>query len=652
VSTSPDTENRAPQQGPNDPPRRVRRRWPWVLGVIALALVLVVALFDWNMLRGPAERMASRNLGRDVQIGHLDVQLRGLTPRVVLTDVTVANADWAGPEPMLRAREFSFRVRLTTLFGDRIVLPHVGLREGEARLVRDADGRANWVFRDPEDEQERGLDVRSLSFDNAQIAYRDALHEVEADIRAEPLQDGPYATRVEFVGSWREGGPFKGTADTGSVLSLHDSAEPFPVRLTASAGKTSVQAEGEIADITKLSHIDADFAIKGPSLSDLYRTLRVALPDTPPYDLRGRLRLKGDTYTYSEFKGTIGKSDVAGEATYELREPRPMLTMELKSQRLNLADLGPVVGTDREPGERVLPRADFEAEKLTAMDADVRLSAARLQVQAKVPFEDFEVHALLNDGVLRLEPLRFGFAGGNINGTVVLDASQDPLAGKANLDLQRLQLARLMPEVDPAKLSTGSLGGQVRLTGRGSSVAALLGSANGSITAAMSGGRVSELGVWLVALHGGELIPLLFGGDRPTEIRCAAAAFDVKGGVAHVDTFVFDTDEVLIGGEGSVNLREERLDLTLHPEPKKPGILSLRGPVHITGTFSDPDFGVSGQTIARGVGAAALALINPLLALIPMIETGPGEDVHCRRVLQSVGGAVQPVRPPDHRRAA
>ena len=69
--------------------------------------------------------------------------------------------------------------------------------------------------------------------------------------------------------------------------------------------------------------------------------------------------------------------------------------------------------------------------------------------------------------------------------------------------------------------------------------------------------------------------------------------------------------------------------------------MSLRGPVHITGTFRDPDFGVSGQTIARGVGAAALALINPLLALIPMIETGPGEDVHCRRVLQSVGGAVR-----------
>jgi uncharacterized protein involved in outer membrane biogenesis len=487
------------------------------------------------------------------------------------------------------------------------------------------------------------VQVRTLSLDDARVSIRDAVTDVEADLRGSTQQDERYPTRVEFTGRWREGGPFKGVAETGSVLSLHDSADPFPIRLSGTAGKTSVDAEGEVADITQLKHIDADFAIAGPTLANLYPTLGLALPDTPPYKVRGRLKRDGNTYTYSEFKGTIGGSDIAGDATYVLREPRPMLTATLKSQRLNLADLGPLVGAGRDaaPDGPVLPRAEFNVEKLTTMDADVQLTAGRLHLETKVPFEDFHARARLNDGVLQLDPLRFGFAGGDLAGTVTLDANQQPLAGKANVDLQRVRLARLMPDIDKAKLSTGTLGGQVRLAGRGNSVGALLGSANGTITAGMAGGRVSELGVWLVALHGGELLPLLFGGDRPTEIRCAAAAFDVKGGVATVDTFVFDTDEVLIGGEGTISLREERLDLTLHPQPKEPGILSLRGPVHVRGTFRDPDFGVSGQTIARGVGAAALALINPLLALIPMIETGPGEDVHCRRLLESVGGAVR-----------
>jgi hypothetical protein len=36
---------------------------------------------------------------------------------------------------------------------------------------------------------------------------------------------------------------------------------------------------------------------------------------------------------------------------------------------------------------------------------------------------------------------------------------------------------------------------------------------------------------------------------------------------------------------------------------------------------------------ARGVGAALLGLVNPLLALAPFIETGPGKDSDCARLL-------------------
>ena len=169
----------------------------------------------------------------------------------------------------------------------------------------------------------------------------------------------------------------------------------------------------------------------------------------------------------------------------------------------------------------------------------------------------------------------------------------------------------------------------------------MLATSDGTISAGMAGGRVSELGVWLVNLHGGELIPLLFGGDRPTQIRCGAVSFAVDDGLATMGIFVFDTDESNIKGSGTVNLGTERFDITLEPQPKKAGILSLRGPVHIHGTFRNADFGLSGQTIGRGLGAVALALINPALALIPMIETGPGQNADCQAALASVSGALK-----------
>jgi uncharacterized protein involved in outer membrane biogenesis len=93
--------------------------------------------------------------------------------------------------------------------------------------------------------------------------------------------------------------------------------------------------------------------------------------------------------------------------------------------------------------------------------------------------------------------------------------------------------------------------------------------------------------VWLINLQGGELLRLLLGGDRQTRIRCGAFAMDVKGGIGALELFVFDTQEARIDGKGEVDLRSERFSLVLHPEPKKPGILSLRGPVTIDGTFRD-----------------------------------------------------------------
>lgn len=615
-------------------------------------------------------------MGRTVTIGQLDVRLYRLTPNVVLSDVTVGNAGWAGSQPMGRARELMFNVRLLSLLTDEIVIPHLRLTAGEVGFVRDAQGRANWRFRDPAQPRRRNVRVLTLAVDDVRVAYRDALNDLSADLHGETRKEGRYETRVGFNGRWR-GGAFEGVADTGSVLSLRGSTQPFPMRIVGKAGATRLRAEGEVADITRFRHIDAVFAISGPSLASLYEVLKVALPDTPPYQAVGRLKRDDDIYAYEDFKGTIGSTDVAGSAKYVLREPRPMLTADLRSDKLDIADLGPIVGVDSAragappaarqtaggaankangavdrakagqrtaaavPGGRVLPDRPFNFEKLNSMDADVRLTAASLRFPGQVPLRDFATRARLDSGVLTLEPLNFAFAGGDVVARIVLDARDKPLAGSVSADFKRVKLKQLFPALDKLQQSAGSVGAQVRLDGRGDSVAALLGSANGSVAAGMAGGRVSELAVWLVNLHGGELIPLLFGGDRPTPIRCAAAALEVRNGVGQLSTFVFDTEESRITATGGVDFRNERLDVTLRPEAKKPGLLSIRGPIHLRGTFRDPDLMVAPQSIARGLGAIALGVVNPILALLPLIETGPGEDTNCRAVLEPVKGAVR-----------
>ncbi len=81
------------------------------------------------------------------------------------------------------------------------------------------------------------------------------------------------------------------------------------------------------------------------------------------------------------------------------------------------------------------------------------------------------------------------------------------------------------------------------------------------------------------------------------------------------------------------------------PKPKQPGILSLRTPVRVYGSFRNPDYELDkGQLMLRAGGAIALALVNPLAALLPLIETGPGTDTDCARLLAPVRGATQQAR--------
>ena len=637
-----------------------KRRWPWVLGSIAVVLVVFTAIFDWNWFRGPLERYLTESSGRQVTIGVLDVEF-ARAPRVVLTDIAIENAPWAGDAPLVALRELIVSVSLPSLFTNHIVLPHLGLTDGQLNLVRDKDGRANWKLRKSNEPETRTFEVGSLVLNNAKLSLRDAVQNIEVDATGVSRVDGPYEAHVTLSGRWR-GTAFEGTADTGGVLALRESSEPFPMRLSLRVGRTSIKAEGQMGGVWNLKRIDAKVSVSGPSLATLYPTLPLALPDTPPYRISGHLIRNGDVYTYENFSGVIGNTDLAGDARYELRQPRPMLTAALKSRSLDLADLGPLVGLPRRqdagatapaagkgrpppaklPSGKFFPDNDFNLEKLNAMDADVRLNAGTLKIPEQIPLENFFTHLKLKEGVLVLDPLDFGFAGGDIVATITLDARSNPIAAKAALDLRRVRLGQLFPTLETLRnTSTGSLGQQIRLSGRGNSVADMLATSNGTIIAGMAGGRVSELGVWLINLHGGELIPLLFGGDRPTQIRCGAVGIDVKNGLGTVQLLVLDTDESRIDGSGTINLATEQFDITLDPRPKRPGILSLRGPVHIYGTFRNADFKVSGQTIGRGLSAVALGVVNPLLALIPLIETGPGQNADCRAVLAPVSSAVK-----------
>jgi AsmA protein len=130
------------------------------------------------------------------------------------------------------------------------------------------------------------------------------------------------------------------------------------------------------------------------------------------------------------------------------------------------------------------------------------------------------------------------------------------------------------------------------------------------------------------------------------KLNCAVADFGVAGGRMQARALVLDTAANTLVGSGSVNLADETLDLTLTPRTKVSSLVALRSPIHVTGRFDKPVVTVdSGRLAARGAGALLLGLVNPLLALIPLFETGPGTESECARLVSEARAALPKTKP-------
>jgi AsmA protein len=276
----------------------------------------------------------------------------------------------------------------------------------------------------------------------------------------------------------------------------------------------------------------------------------------------------------------------------------------------------------------------FESDRWDSIDADVRIKAGSIRQPKQLPLEHLNAHILMRDKVLTLEPLEFGIAGGKIAGQVKLDGQKEPIAAVANLRVQDLSLPKLFPTIKEGQASIGDINGLVELAGRGDSVAQMLGAANGKVGLYLDGGKISRFMMELVALDLWGVARVKMEGDEPVGIRCAIADFGVKDGLMNTNAFVFDTDVVNVEGEGTINLKSEQLDLKLNPHPKDRSIASLNSPLYVRGTFGEPKFAPDWKRLgSKGVGALAMGLVNPLLAVLPLLQEGKDKESPCAALI-------------------
>ncbi len=621
------------------------------LSLIA-AVVIFLLLFDWNWLRGPAGRWASEKYDREIALqGELDVNLFSWTPSVIVRDLKFGGPDWARERDTANVERIEARFRLRKLFAGQVEMPLLSITRASVVLISTEDGRRSWDLEPDKPDDGEGLQlplINQLIIQDGRVSLdvqdRDITLEAAVTAReAATAQDGESGFLLSGEGSVN-GSPLTLKIEGGPFVNIRRD-RPYHFEATLAGARSRLVADGAITRPFDFGRFNATLSLQGQDLNDLYLLTGVTLPSTPPYRLSGALTRDDGLWTFNEFSGRVGGSDLSGDMRIQTGE-RLTVTADLRSQRLDIDDLIAMLGGDTRtnaagtetttvstggaPG-KLLPDATLQVDRLRTMDGTLSYRAVSVKAN-DLDIRTVRLDAVLKDGILDLDPVSFAFNRGELNGTARINATRDRPYSAIDFRLAGYPLESIIPAKGGVAPIVGRALGRARLEGPGASIHDFAAASRGSISLVVPQGELRTAFAELLGVNDSAGLTRLLRGDQSrSTIRCGVADFEVSGGVGRAKTLVVDTDVVLATGTGSINLGAETLDLRIDGESKRPRLLRLWTPITVRGPLTAPNVGVdAGSLITQGGAVGVLAaVIAPVAALFAFVDPGLAKDANC-----------------------
>ena len=637
------------------------------VGTLIVLLVLVLLLFDWNAFRGPLAHLIAARLDRPVSIARLHVVLFSSRPYAELSGIKVGNPSWAGGGQMATIERLRLDFAWAPLLKAQIVLPRVEVTKPDLYLFSNAQGRANWLFGTAVPPPRRSASeqstvarknnqptrlplLRSLYIDSGRLRMIDQQRKL--------MFTGTVATQQPGA---KAGQPFElqGSGDlnekpfdlqvAGGPLVWAESHKPYPFDVEVNADGTRASARGVVPRPFDLGELDVTLSVAGNDLGDLYYLTGLALPNTPPYRLSGRLVRHGTQFDFRDVSARMGKSDLSG--TIGIHMPavgRPVVNADLLAHVLDLHDAAAAFGASKahETSPLLLPTATLQFNRVRAMDASVRFRAERIAA-GKLPLRKVDAHVKLDHGVLDIAPFAVTFPFGQLGGTARLDATAAVARAAIDVRLSNVQLSQFKPAKSQTPPIEGQLMGRMQLAGTGDSVHDVASSANGTVTFVIPHGELQQAFAELTGIDIAKGLGLLLTKkQKQTPINCGVADFGTREGVATVQALIVDTGDVMITGSGNINLRNEHIDLSIHGDPKKLRFFQLKTPILIGGTLRHPKVGLkAGNAVGQAAVATVLGtLATPFAAIAAFVDPGLNKNVNCSALLRGAQQRGAPLK--------
>ena len=363
----------------------------------------------------------------------------------------------------------------------------------------------------------------------------------------------------------------------------------------------------------------------GPDADELQPLLKLALPPEP-FSLQARLAGSTEAFELTALEAQLGQSRAGGNLAFSLGAIR-RIAGRLESPVL---DLSHWTGKpdESQPAPASAERQAFVFDDTAVaritdygVELDLDLSVAELDL-GNSRIHDLELGAKLADKRLELSPFSLrGASGGLLSGRATLDDRGDTPRLELELFGQDLRLGLAAIEgQDSSTLPSTEI--HLQLAGNGATQREMASGLNGKLRLYQGPGLIAAASVqvlfsdFLTELS--KLLNPFAEKTAYTQLDCTVAAADIVDGVATVGPVVFNTRQITIFSDGSIDLRTERLDLSFNTKPRQGLGLStgvvINPFIKVGGRLAEPAIELDPKGAAVSGGAAVATAGLTLLA--------------------------------------
>lgn len=610
---------------------------------VVMALALTVVLLAGLVLLLPGEKVArlaadqlEAQTGRQLGLGGKVSFTFWPTLGVKADAVTLSNADWAGPEPMLRAERVTIGVAAADLLQGNVRVTEVSAILPHLNLATNADGVGNWVFGSGGAAATGGTGSAGSAGQPLRI---EAVELTGASVRYTAHGEEPVEMKnADLSLLWPE---LDGTVN--AKFTLRPAGEP--VEIDAEIGTFAAFLAGEVSSVGATvtapggkGRFDGHAGINGEAsgrltfgAEDALQTglaLGVFLPDAlaqkavlgadVTYTADGRLSMR-------DLAVELGKNKLTGAADVEFAG-RPQVTAQLQGGVLDFAGLQAGDGPDsRGAAADGWSKQRIDASALGLADARVDLTFDSLDT-GSVKLGPSQLNLSLERERAVVKFLPASMFGGQVQGQVVAN-NRDGLSVGGNLTFTGIRLERALGETAGYSRLNGEALGGLEFLGSGNSVDAIMRSLSGKGWLEAGKGFFTGFDLEQLMRSGGN------GGS--TVFDQLTASYTIEGGNLRNQDLLVLLKGFRADGKGRIGLGARDIDYLFTPQLVRAGsdqVLTI--PVRITGPWEDPhirpDLSQALQTRVDEVEQSAKdrvrQKISEELNLTP--ETAPEQDLN------------------------